>query len=182
MFEDEFPDYRDLEVIAPAEAPRACDQVLDDFMLHCESRMAKTDLAFAIVESYRKILDSVWRPEIGNEAFEGVKYSRLSKIVDSKWDISKKTHNNVVSIIRCAFEYGYRDHPEKHNPATALKCFRLTKKDRGVPDPFSIQEAEALIAAIHLDCGEAQVTMMSFDSSRACDRPSRLRCWWMTVI
>lgn len=77
-------------------------------------------------------------------------------IVDSKRDISKKTHNNVVSVIGCAFEYGYRDHPEKHNPASALKCVRLTKKDRGVPDPFSIQEAEALIADIHLDWGEAQ--------------------------
>jgi len=156
VFADEFPDYRGIEVIAPAEAPRTCNQVFDDFMLHCESRMAKTDLAFATVESYRKILDSAWRPEIGKEAFEEVKYSRLSKIVDSKWTISKKTHNNVVSVIRCAFEYGYRDHPEKHNPAAALKCFRLTKKDRGVPDPFSVHEAEALIDAIHLDWGETQ--------------------------
>jgi len=41
-------------------------------------------------------------------------------------------------------------------PATGLKCLRITKKDRPVIDPFSIQEAEALIAAIHRDWGEAQ--------------------------
>jgi integrase len=37
-----------------------------------------------------------------------------------------------------------------------LRCFRLTKRDRPVIDPFSIQEAETLIAAIHRDWGETQ--------------------------
>lgn len=61
-----------------------------------------------------------------------------------------------MSVLRCAFEFGYRDHPERYNPASALKCFRLTKKDRRLPDPFTIQEAEEIIAAIHRDWGEAQ--------------------------
>jgi hypothetical protein len=38
--------------------------------------------------------------------------------------------NNIISPLRCAFEYGYRDHPEKFNPASGLKGFRITKKDR----------------------------------------------------
>jgi hypothetical protein len=41
---------------------------------------------------------------------------------------TKKTYDNAVSAIRCAFDYGYKDHPEKHNPATGLKCMRITKK------------------------------------------------------
>jgi integrase len=155
-FAEEFPDFRDLKDVSGAAPRRTCNQVFDDFIAHCESRMAKNDLAFATFESYRKILDSHWRPEIGDDIFEDVKYSRLAKIVDAKKFIKKKTHNNIVSVIRCAFEYGYRDHPEKHNPASALKCFRLAKKDRPPPDPFTIQEAEALIAAIHRDWGEAQ--------------------------
>ncbi|HVX90832.1 MAG TPA: hypothetical protein VHC20_04350 [Candidatus Paceibacterota bacterium] len=28
-----------------------------------------------------------------------------------------KTYNSAVSILRQAFDYGYRDHPEHHNPA-----------------------------------------------------------------
>ena len=156
-FAEEFPDFRDLkDVTGPQAARRTCNQVFDDFVTHCESRMAKTDLAFATFETYKRILDSHWRPEIGNDIFEGVKYSRLAKIIDSKRLIKKKTHNNIVSVARCAFEYGYRDNPEKHNPASVLKCFRLVKKDRSVPDPFTIQEAEAVIAAIHRDWGEAQ--------------------------
>jgi integrase len=45
---------------------------------------------------------------------------------------------------------------EPHNPATGLKCLRITRKDRPPVDPFPIAEAEVLIAAIHQDWGEAQ--------------------------
>jgi hypothetical protein len=36
-----------------------------------------------------------------------------------------------------------------------LKSARIDKKDRPKIDPFSIQDAETLIAALHRDCGEA---------------------------
>lgn len=75
---------------------------------------------------------------------------------------SPKRHNNIISPLRCAFEHGYRDHPEKHNPAAGLKGFRITKKDRPVVDPFTIEEAGLLIAAIHLDWGEAQANYDEF--------------------
>ncbi len=157
IFAEEFPDFRDLnDITGPLASRRTCNQVFDDFITHSESRMTKNDLAFATFESYRRILDSHWRPEIGTDIFEDVKYSRLAKIVDSKLLIKKKTHNNIVSVARCAFAYGYRDHPERHNPASVLKCLRLVKKERSTPDPFTIHEAEAVIAAIHRDWGEAQ--------------------------
>jgi integrase len=132
------------------------NDVFDDFLRHTESRVSKGDLAFATLQGYRKILEAVWRPKIGHEFFDDVKYSTLVKIVDRKVGIKKKTHNNIVSTVRCAFEHGYRDKPEKFNPAAALKCFRIGKKDRLPPDPFTIQEAETIIAAIHHDWGEAQ--------------------------
>ena len=50
-----------------------------------------------------------------------------------------------------AFEFEYRDYPEKHNPASGIR-----KKDRPIIDPFSIPDAESLIATIHQDWGEAQ--------------------------
>jgi hypothetical protein len=51
--------------------------------------------------------------------------------------------------------YGYKDRPEKHNPAVGLKCLRITKKDRPVVDPFTIVEAESLIAQLCADWGNA---------------------------
>jgi hypothetical protein len=41
--------------------------------------MAKNDLAFATVDGYRKILKQVWRPAIGDEMFEKIRYSRIAK-------------------------------------------------------------------------------------------------------
>lgn len=154
-FAEEFPDYRDLGEVVGAGKRRTCNDVFDEFIKRCESRMEKNDLAFATLDSYRKILDAIWRPAIGAQDFESVKYSTLVKIADAR-SIGKKTYNNIISPLRSAFQYGYRDHPEKHSPATGLKGFRITKKDRPVVDPFTINEAEALIAAIHRDWGEAQ--------------------------
>jgi integrase len=154
-FAEEFPGFPFSKHIGSVTAARTCDDVFDEFLGHVESRVAKHDLAFASADGYRKILENVWRPKIGKRLFSAVRYSELMKIADAPAK-SKKTHNNVISALRCAFDYGYRDTPEKHNPATGLKCLRITKKDRPVIDPFSIQEAEALIAAIHREWGEAQ--------------------------
>ncbi len=154
-FAEEFPEYRFRKHVASVAAARTCNDVFDEFLAHVDARVVKHDLAFATGDSYRKTLANVWRPKLGTRLFSEVRYSELMKIADAHAK-SKKTYNNVVSVLRCAFDYGYRDTPEKHNPATGLKCLRITKKDRPVIDPFSIQEAEALITAIHRDWGEAQ--------------------------
>jgi integrase len=69
---------------------------------------------------------------------------------------TKKTYNNGISPLRCAFDFGYKDHPELRNPAEGLDSLRIKRQDRPKVDPFSIREAETLIAAIHYYWGEAQ--------------------------
>jgi integrase len=96
----------------------------------------------------------VWRAAVGQRNFLHVTHSELVKIADSRiW--SRKTYNNAISALRVAFEFGFRDHPQYHNPASKLKCIRTRKRDR-VIDPFRIDEAVRLIAAIRQDWGEAQ--------------------------
>lgn len=103
---------------------------------------------------YRKLLAQIWRTEIGPRIFDEIRYSELAKIANSyQW--SKKTYNNAINVIRCAFDYGYKDHPEKHNPASGLKRLRITKKDRPVVAAFTIQDAELLISRLHADWGGA---------------------------
>lgn len=154
-FAEEFPDFRNLKKVPDEGSPRTCAAVFDAFLAHCESRMTKGDLAAVTLASYRRILNGIWRPEIGTARLFSVRYSALVKIADNHaW--SKKTYNNVVSALRGAFKFGYRDHPEKHNPAWGLRSARIRKRDRPIIDPFTIQEAESLIAAIHRDWGEAQ--------------------------
>src|SRR3977135_4708600 len=86
-------------------------------------------MAAAKVRSYRKILDCVWRPKIGHLIFSQVRYSRLVAIADGhRW--SKKTYNNTISVLKRAFEFGYRDRLFHENPAVNLRCARLRKSDR----------------------------------------------------
>jgi len=153
-FAEEFPDFRGLQKLPLSLRAPSCSEVFDAFLQHEETRVAKGDLATSTLASHRQCLDHVWRPAIGRLPFLGVRYSTLVKVADSHtW--KKKTYNNAISALRRAFEFGYRDDPDKRDPAAALKGARIGKRDRPVIDPFSIQEAERLIAALHRDWGEA---------------------------
>jgi integrase len=154
-FADEFPLYRGVRRLPPALRARSCGQVFDDFIRHEEARVARGDLAAVTVASHRKILDHVWRPQLGDLPFLGVRYSMLIKIADA-YTCNKETYNNAISALRRAFNFGYLDYPERGDPAASLKCARIGKKDRPPIDPFSIQDAEVLLAALHRDWGEAQ--------------------------
>ena len=154
-FAEEFPDYRFLRRVSGAARVRSCNEVFDEFLANCEARLARQDMAAATLSSYRRVLNGVWRPPLGKYLFHHVRYSHLVRIADNKAWI-KKTYNNAISIVRRAFDFGYRDHPEQHNPARSLRSARLKKKDRPKIDPFSMHDAETLIAAIHREWGEAQ--------------------------
>jgi integrase len=165
-FAEEFPNYRFKDQVDQVRREelkkKTCAQVFDSFLAHCEMRVAMNDMAYSTLNGYRKILDAVWRPArafagglpLGDEPFEEVRYSRLAKIA-ARHTKNKKTYNNVVSAVRCAFDFGYKDHPERHNPATGLETLRIAKKDRPPIDPFSIQEAEVIIARSHTEFGAA---------------------------
>jgi len=155
-FEDEFPNFRYLHKVIDPSQIRTCNQVFDQFIEHCEVRLNRNDLARITLASYRRILASVWRPELGDRLFLQVSHLVLNRIADANKRWSKKRYNNAISVLRSAFVFGYRNHPQQLNPALGLKCGRMARKDRPRPDPFRIQDAEALIAAIHADWGEAQ--------------------------
>ena len=155
-FAEEFPDFRDLQkIIAPSQV-RSCNQVFDAFLDHCQARAARNDMSTTTLESYRKILNGSWRPFFGALPFLSVPFSTLIKVADSHKKWGKKTYNNSISVLRRAFAFGYRDHPHALNPAAALRCVRLSAREQPTPDPFRIQEAEALIVGIHQDWGEAE--------------------------
>ncbi len=153
-FGADFPRYKGRSELAPPHRERTSGEVFDAFLRHEEARLARGDLAAVTVTSHRKILDHVWRPYLGHLPLLGILYSRLVQIADDH-SSNKKTYNNTVSALRRAFEFGYLDYPDHRNPAAALRCARLGKRDRPLIDPFSIQEAEIFIAALHREWGEA---------------------------
>ncbi len=154
-FAEEFPDYRHLKKVPLAGSPRTCGQVFDEYLAHCAARVARHDMATVTLTSYCKVLYSSWRPNLGQLRFLDVKYSQLVRIADrAEW--SKKTHNNAISVLRRAFKFGYRDHPERHDPSRELRGARVRHKDRPCIDPFTLDEAETLIKALRRDWGDAQ--------------------------
>jgi integrase len=160
-FAEEFPDYRHIKKVPRCGSPRTCDQVFDEYLAHCSARVVRHDLATVTLTSYRKILDGTWRPQLGPLRFLDVRHSTLVLIADrAEW--CKKSHNNAISVLRRAFEFGYCDHPERHNPTRDLKGARIQQKDRPRIDPFTVDEAEALIAAIRRDWGDAQANYDEF--------------------
>ena len=156
IFEEEFPDYRHMARVIDPSQIRTCNQVFDQFLEHCEARVARHDLAASTLSTYRRILDNLWRPELCDKLFLKTDHLTLNRIADRNRKWSKKRYNNAISALRRAFAFGYRNHPDKANPALGLRCCRITRKDRPRPDPFRIQDAEKLIAQIHRDWGEAQ--------------------------
>lgn len=154
-FVDTFPNFRALKKLPRGIGARSCGEVFDDFLNHEAARVARGDLAPITLRSHRQILNHAWRPQLGALPFLGVPHSMLIKIADSHhWN--KKTYNNAISALRRAFAFGYLDYPGHHNPADDLLGARIGKKDRPRIDPFSIQDAEVLIKALHLDWGHAQ--------------------------
>ena len=107
------------------------------------------------------MLDGIWRPTLGTLRFLDVRYSTLVQIAD-RADWSKKSYNNAVSVLRRAFKFGYRDHLERHDPTRELKGARIQRKDRPVIDPFNLEDAETLIAALRSDWGDAQANYDEF--------------------
>ena len=79
VFAEEFPDYRFVKNVAAAQERRTCDQVFDEFLLACDSQVAKKDLAFVTVRGSAKLLAQIWRPEIGPRIFDEIRYSELAR-------------------------------------------------------------------------------------------------------
>jgi integrase len=155
VFSESFPDFSKSKRVPLPLSGRSCNDVFDAFLEHEAARVNRGDLAPATLAAHRQLLDHVWRPAVGTFSILAIRYSQLVKLADGRrW--TKKTYNNAISALRRAFAFGFEDHPELHNPTRGLKCARIGRKDRPKIDPFSIDDAETLIAAIHEEWGEAQ--------------------------
>ena len=89
-FAEEFPAYRFLRRLSGTAAVRTCSDIFDAFLVHCAARFARGDMAAVTLSTYRRVLNGVWRPTLGQSLFHQVRYSQLVKIADTRpW--SKKT-------------------------------------------------------------------------------------------
>lgn len=163
-FRDEFPDYRWVEKVAPTAARPTFNQIADRYLVSIN------ELEYATRVSYEKILKQFWRPRIGDRLIDEVRYAELKDIVAGHPWASTKTRNNVVSVMRCVFEYAFDSELVPGNPAARLKSLKVQLRK---PDPFRVEEAVAIINGIRKDWGEHDANYVEFGFF-AGTRPSEL--------
>lgn len=86
-----------------------------------------------------------WKAAVGDKALRALKHSDILKALADRPDLSGKTVNNYVSVLRESLALALADRLLLDNPAAAVP--RATwQKDP--PDPFTREEAESIITDI----------------------------------
>jgi integrase len=144
---EEFPHYAVARGAHVPASAQSCSELFDAFLRHEDAQVLRGELAPATVEAHRQILNRHWRPHLGHLLYNDVTASQLQAIADTQ-GFSKKTYNNALGAIKSALAFGARDVRGRANPAALLKYAKTPKLSI---DPFTLREAETLIAALHAE-------------------------------
>lgn len=143
---DWFPDYKLADKLVGAPKVDTFDDVRDAFLKWVATRQAHSS-----VVSLRRKLTHFWTPKLTGKDITGITYKGLSAIVSEHPWGKPKTHNNYVSALREMFAYALDHELIEDNPAAKLKMLRVQADD---PEPYTVLEAQALIAAAHNTHGQ----------------------------
>lgn len=86
-----------------------------------------------------------WKNAIGAQALRGLVKSDILTTLASRPDLSGKTINNYVSVLRQALDLAVADKLLTGNPAAEIP---RAKHQKEPPDPFTPDEAAAIVAAM----------------------------------
>lgn len=103
--------------------------------------------------------DNFWKPKLGDKVPAEVKHSDITKALkDGSWK-SGKARNNYLSMIVGVFELALSDDRIEERPCTNIETSSWQKKP---PDPFSLEEAEKIIAHMSAKYPEQAVNFYEF--------------------
>ena len=86
-----------------------------------------------------------WAGAVGDKALRGLVKSDILKVLAARPDMSGKTINNYVSVLRQALELAISDNLLTENPAADVPRAKYQKEP---PDPFSADEGAAIIGRL----------------------------------
>lgn len=163
-FAEEFPEYRCLQSVPGISIRRrpTFNSVADDYLASLEG------VAHSTAVGYKNVLAAFWRPQIGSMFIDEIRYSDLKKILAGHQWTSVKTRNNYLSVAKVVFDFAVQDEIIDRSPAEALKSSRVQKRP---PDPFTLEEAEAIINGIREDWGARFADYIEWQFFTGC-RPS----------
>ena len=88
---------------------------------------------------------SFWKKAFGDKALRALVKSDIQTALANRPDLSGKTINNYVSVLRQALDLAVEDGVLKQSPASEIK---RAKHQKAPPDPFEPDEAEAIIGSV----------------------------------
>lgn len=138
------------------------DFVYSDYFPH--SPMAKeeakeSDMLFTVMDrfielhemkastrkQYKGRLENFWKKHLPNKQIGKFRRSDILEALNNGTWKSAKSRNNEISLINKVFDFAARDKIIPFNPCADIDRLPMQRKK---PDPFSIDEAEKIIAAI----------------------------------
>jgi integrase len=104
----------------------------------------QTDKESSTRKGYRVAVDW-WKAQLGERPIKALVHSDILTALATEPEWTGKTRNNKTSVLRSALALAIRDGVIKSSPIEGLES---AAHQRRLPDPFSIEEAEAIIAGL----------------------------------
>lgn len=118
----------------------------------------QTDKAHSTLKGYR-VAVAWWTSKLGDRALRSLKHSDILLALASEPTWTGKTRNNKASVLRQALALALRDGSLSASPIDGLEA---ASHQRPPPDPFSRDEAEAIIAGMLERYGEQVANYFGF--------------------
>lgn len=141
---DYFPDYPGLARVGVARSSAPT------FESVAKSYLASlTDKAHSTQVSYERALKGHWYPAFGAKPITAIRASEVHEVLAP---LSPKNRNNILIPCRQTFEFAVADEVLERSPIEKVKNAKVQKEP---PDPFSLDEANAIIADLRKHAGDA---------------------------
>lgn len=137
----------------------------------------QTDKESSTLKGYR-VAVNFWKAQLGERPIKALVHSDILTALATEPDWTGKTRNNKTSVLRSALALAIRDGVIKSSPIEGLES---ASHQRRVPDPFTIAEAEAIIAALdqHYDPQVARYFGIKFYTGLRTSESLALRWDWI---
>jgi len=107
---------------------------------------AQLELKDSTLSEYRRMKENFWKPAIGKKRIERITHSDITAALKTGTWSSNRTRNNMLYMLRAVFNLAVADGIIPKNPCATIESAQWQRKK---PDPFSIVEANRIIASLH---------------------------------
>jgi integrase len=133
--------------------------------------------AGSTVKGYRTAVNW-WTAKIGAKPVRALVHSDILTALTSEADWSGKTANNKSSVLRLALKLAVRDGVIKTSPIEGLESASHQAPE---PDPFTLEEAQAIIAGLHQHYDPQIARYFAFKFYTGCRTSESLALRWENV-